>query len=143
MAERPNTLQKPSFAAAHDVERGHAGPYIRLGEHLGVGKGNANSEPNTPGGQGHSRDSSFLHDATHFDSRKGPEQFRVAQGDIPDNQVKLYFIRLLDNLLIVPPRLLDFTIISSACLWSLAGLYSFSPFSDSCGFRCVFERIYY
>lgn len=92
MAERPNTLQKPSTnpAAAHDVERGHAGPYIRLGEHLGVGKGNINSEPNTPGGQGYSRDSSFLHDATHFDYRKGPEQFRVAQGDIPDNQVKIY-----------------------------------------------------
>jgi hypothetical protein len=90
MAERPNTLQKPSFApaAGHDVERGHAGPYIRLGEHLGVGKSNPNSEPNTPGGLGHSRDSSFLHEATHFDYRKGPEQFRVAQGDIPDNQVK-------------------------------------------------------
>lgn len=93
MAERPKTLQKPSFVPlpAQDVERGHAGPYIRLGDHLGINKGNTNSVPNTPGAQGSTRDSSFLHDATHYDYRRnGPEQFRVAQGDIPDNQVRLY-----------------------------------------------------
>jgi len=95
MAERPNTLQKPSFAssATHDVERGHTGPYIRLGDHLGVGKGNTNSSPNTPGGLAHSGESSFLHEATHYDYRRnGPEQFRVAHGDVPDNKVGLSHI---------------------------------------------------
>lgn len=96
MAERPTTLQQPSYAATagHDVERNRTGPYIRIADHLNVGNNNKTSA-STPSGAGHSRDSSFLHDATHYDSRKGPEQYRVAQGDIPDNTVRLPpFIRI-------------------------------------------------
>lgn len=80
MTERnPNALPKTQFV---DAERGHtSGGYARLGDRLAPG---GNQPPNRPG---NSRDSSFLHEATHYDYTKGPEQFRVAKGDIPDNQV--------------------------------------------------------
>jgi hypothetical protein len=84
MASYPMTERKTTFAPMHDVERGNAaGSYARLGDHLapGTGASSPNTRPNN------SRDSSFLHEATHYDYRKGPEQFRVAQGDVPDNAV--------------------------------------------------------
>ncbi|KIM30449.1 hypothetical protein M408DRAFT_66234 [Serendipita vermifera MAFF 305830] len=98
MTERPSALQQPSYTATtghnNDAERGvpggKAGPYIRIADHLNVG-GKPTTSNSTPTGVGHSRDSSFLHEATHYDYRKGPEQFRVAQGDIPDNTVTRFY----------------------------------------------------
>jgi hypothetical protein len=84
MTERgPNTLPKAQFA---DTDRGQAPRYQRLDSDR-LAPNTPTQTKNSPTHPGYSRDSSFLHEATHYDYSKGPEQFRVARGDIPDNQV--------------------------------------------------------
>jgi hypothetical protein len=84
MTERGSTtLPKTQFV---DTDRGHAPGYQRLdGDHLAPNT--PNQAKNSPTRPDLSRDSSFLHEATHYDYTKGPEHFRVARGDMPDNRV--------------------------------------------------------
>jgi hypothetical protein len=71
-----------------DIERGGStGSYTRINDHLTPGTAGHGAHLNTPG----SHDSNFFHEATNYDYRRGPEQFRVAQGDIPDTKVRYSF----------------------------------------------------
>ncbi|KAG8786733.1 hypothetical protein FRC15_010801 [Serendipita sp. 397] len=104
MTERLGAGHKPSNI---DIERGGgAGVYSKLGDNL---------TPNT-GRTDHSRDSSFLHDATHYDYHKqGPEVYRVAKGDVADNKISRFYYYLIGASIITRWALFILPILG--CLW--------------------------
>ncbi|KAG8758778.1 hypothetical protein FRC14_007427 [Serendipita sp. 396] len=104
MKERPGAGHKPSNI---DIERGGgAGVYSKLGDNL---------TPNT-GRTDRSRDSSFIHDATHYDYHKqGPEVYRVAKGDVADNKISRFYYYLIGASIITRWALFILPILG--CLW--------------------------
>ncbi|CAG7850530.1 Uncharacterized MscS family protein C2C4.17c [Serendipita indica DSM 11827] len=98
----------------NDVEKGNAsGGYSRLGDHLApTGTSNSPVSPHVE----NSRNSSFIHDATHFDYTKaGPQQYRVAKGDVPDNTVTRFYHYLIGASIVT--RWALFIIPILGCLW--------------------------
>lgn len=82
-----------------DIEKGTpGGSYTRLGDnHSPVTPGQGGSHIHSP----NTRNSSFFHEATNYDYRRGPDKFRVAQGDVPDTKVRDSFSHRLSVKLIL------------------------------------------